>query len=199
MPIPHRIHDRVFNHPLINTLTPTEKDVLIHQLSYQELSRGDMIFEEDELGSNCYLIIEGTVVVSKKLASGTEQTLATLGFGEVLGQIALIDHKPRSATCRIGSDQALLVYFDDEVFERLYSSQNPFAYKVLDYVVTSLSKRLRNANQQLSKARGASQEQQHRLSLKAAQVIAGHNYTDEELDSIEVIKTDFEEAIKYNR
>ena len=199
MPIPHQIQEQVFNHPLMSALNLTEKDVLVNQLSYKEFRRGDMIFEEGELGSNCYLIIQGTVVISKRLESGMEQTLATLGFGEVLGQIALIDHKPRSATCRVGSEILHLVFFDAEVFERLYSSQNPFAYKVLDYVVTNLSTRLRNANKQLTKARGASQEQRHRLSIKAAQVIAGHQYTDEELDAIEVIKTDFEELTKHSR
>ena len=199
MPIPHHMQERVFDHPLMSMLNPTEKDMLINQLSHQVSSRGEMIFEEGALGSSCYLVVEGTIVITKRLESGMEQTLATLGSGELLGQIALIDHKPRSATCRVGSEQADLVFFDAEVFERLYSSQNPFAYKVLDYIVTSLAKRLRSANQQLSKARGASQEQRHRLSLKAAQVIAGHKYTDEELDAIEVIKTDFEAIVKNSR
>lgn len=199
MTIPTHIQADLFKHPLMSSLNESERDILSYQLSYQELASGEVLFEEGSSGSSCYLILKGAVLVSKRLDSGSEQTLATLGEGELLGQIALIDHKPRSATCRGGQSGAHLVHFNSEVFERLYSAQNPFAFKVIDHVVTDLSKRLRGANQQLSRSLGATQEQKKRLSFKAAQVIAGHRYTDEELDSIEVITTEFEQAVRYSR
>lgn len=199
MSIPQSARELTFSHPLMSALSPKEISILSDQLSYKRLSAGELLFTEGDLGSSCYLIISGSVLVSKRLESGLEQTLATLGSGELLGQIALIDRKPRSASCRAGSEGVQLVSFDGETFEQLYSSQNAFAYKVLDHIVTDLSKRLRGANAQLSRARQGDATQRHRLSLKAAQVIAGHRYTDEELDAIEVIKTDFEESLKYHR
>ena len=200
MAIPKNVQAQVAAHPLISSLNETETRLIMNQLNYQALRSGETLFNEGDTGAQCYLIIGGSIVVSKQLESGVEQTLATLGEGELLGQIALIDRKPRSATCRAGSQGVGLVLLDSDTFESLYSSQNTFAFKVLDHIVSDLAKRLRSANHQLSKAKGASTDHlRHSLSLKAAQVIAGHRYTDEELDSVEVVTTDFEESLKYSR
>lgn len=200
MAIPKNVRAQVIAHPLISSLNESETRLIMNQLNYQALKSDETLFNEGDTGAQCYLIIGGSIVVSKHLESGVEQTLATLGKGELLGQIALIDRKPRSATCRAGSQGVGLVLLDSDTFESLYSAQNTFAFKVLDHIVSDLAKRLRSANQQLSKAKGASTDHlRQSLSLKAAQVIAGHRYTDEELDSIEVVKTDFEESLKYSR
>lgn len=193
------VQAQVSAHPLISSLTPEETRLIMNQLDYQVLRAGDTLFEEGDSGTLCYLIIKGSINVSKCLESGLDQNLATLKSGEILGQIALIDHKPRSATCRAGQQGVGLVLLGSDIFERLYSAQNTFAYKILDHIVSDLAKRLRSANQQLSKAKSTSSDQlRHSLSIKAAQVIAGHHYTEDELNSLEVVKTDFEESMKYN-
>lgn len=198
MAIPVHIQPRVFSLPIMTAMSKSEVELLTHQLDYQQLKVGELLFEEGTPGTQCFLIIEGSILVSKRLESGEDQVLATLERGELLGQIALIDRKPRSATCRAGQAGVTLVAMSVENFETLYSAKSTFAYKILDHIVTDLSKRLRGANQQLSQARNSTDKvQRQRLSLKAAQVIAGHRYTDEELNAIEVIKTDFEQAVRY--
>ncbi len=200
MAIPKNVQSQVIAHPLISSLNQEETRLIMNQLDYKALRAGETLFKEGDSGTQCFLIISGSIVVSKCLESGLDQTLATLGSGELLGQIALIDRKPRSATCKAGAQGVGLVLLGSDTFESLYSAQNTFAYKVLDHIISDLAKRLRGANQQLSKAKSASTDQlRHSLSIKAAQVIAGHRYTEDELNSIEVVKTDFEEAIKYSR
>lgn len=200
MPIPSDVHSQVLAHPLISSLNSDECTMILNQLSYQAISPGEYLFKEGDSGTQCYLIVSGYIAVLKRLETGVEQTLAQIKEGEVLGQIALIDRKPRSATCRAGQRGAGVVMLDSDTFERLYSAQSTFAFKVLDHIVSDLAKRLRSANQQLSKAKGANNDHlRQSLSLKAAQVIAGHRYTDAELDSIEVVKTEFEESLKYSR
>ena len=199
MAIPKNVKAQISAHPLISSLNPQEVEMLMAQLDYKALRAGDLLFNEGDSGNICYLIITGEILVTKRLESGLDQTLATIPKDELLGQIALIDRKPRSATCKAGTNGATLVLLNSDTFEHLYSAQSTFAFKVLDHIVTDLAKRLRNANQQLSKAKNTSSDHlRHSLSIKAAQVIAGHRYTDAELDSIEVVKTDFEQSIKYN-
>ena len=200
MAIPKNVQAQVIAHPLISSLNQDETRLIMNQLDYKAMRADDTLFNEGDSGAQCYLIINGSIVVSKRLESGLDQTLATLNSGELLGQIALIDRKPRSATCKAGPQGAGLVLLGSDTFESLYSAQNTFAYKVLDHIVSDLAKRLRGANQQLSKAKSTSNDQQrHSLSLKAAQVIAGHRYTEDELNSIEIVKTDFEESMKYSK
>ena len=58
---------------------------------------GQVIFQEGDPGSEAYLIRTGYVAISK--TDGTRNVeLATRGPGEVMGEMALIDDKPRSAT-----------------------------------------------------------------------------------------------------
>lgn len=200
MPVPVSVQPQVSTLAMISSLKEHEVKLLVDQLDYHSLSMGEVLFEEGTTGDQCFLIVSGSMIISKRLDTGRDQALATLERGELLGQIALIDRKPRSATCRAGSAGATLVSLSVDTFESLYNAQSPFAFKIIDHIVTDLSKRLRGANSQLSKARETQDHQQRqKLSLKAAQVIAGHRYTDEELDTIEVIKTEFEQGMRYGR
>lgn len=159
-------------HPMFESLNSAEADVIFSILSYAQLSRGDEIFAEGDPGNQCYFILSGQVNVTKDLGEGRAQRLATLVAGDTFGEIALIDRKPRSAGCVVGEVGCELLSLTTDAFERLFSAQNPFAYKVLDRVVIDLSKRLRGATTQLHRAQRAT-DLAHRdtLSLKAAQIL----------------------------
>lgn len=60
---------------------------------------GRVIFRKgDAPDSCCYLILKGAVRVSLPSKDGQETVLAVLGKGEVVGEMALLDQLPRSAT-----------------------------------------------------------------------------------------------------
>jgi len=159
-------------HPMFDNLNDAEADVIFSLLSYAQLSRGDRIFSEGDPGNQCFFILTGQVNVTKRLDEGREQRLATLVAGDTFGEIALIDRKPRSAGCVVGEAGCELLSLSTDSFERLFSAQNPFAYKVLDRVVIDLSKRLRGATAQLQRAQTATDRaQRDTLSLKAAQIL----------------------------
>jgi CRP-like cAMP-binding protein len=58
---------------------------------------GEIIFRENDAGDTAYVIERGRVVVSKAV-EGRPVHLATLGVGELFGEMSMIDDKPRSAT-----------------------------------------------------------------------------------------------------
>lgn len=159
-------------HPMFESLNHAEADVIFSLLSYAQLERGDRIFSEGDPGNQCFFILSGQVNVTKDLGDGREQRLATLVSGDTFGEIAIIDRKPRSAGCVVGDAGCELLSLTTDAFERLFSAQNPFAYKVLDQIVIDLSKRLRGATAQLQRAQSAT-DLAHRdtLSLKAAQIL----------------------------
>ena len=57
-----------------------------------------MIFEEGDPSISAYLIKSGAVKVVKNYGSSEEQTVGHLLAGELLGEMALLDGKDRSAT-----------------------------------------------------------------------------------------------------
>ena len=62
-------------------------------------SAGETILAEGETGSSAYLLVSGTVEVI--IGAGAKaKRVATLGAGEVFGEMSLLEPGPRSATVR---------------------------------------------------------------------------------------------------
>lgn len=175
-------------HPMFESMTPEEARLIFSLLQHATYDPSEVIFTEGAPGNQCFFLVAGGVLVSKRFEEGREQQLATLKPGDTFGEIALIDRKPRSATCRAGREGCQLLTLTTDAFERLFSAQSPFAYKVLDHVVVDLAKRLRGATDQLRRARLASTSQQRdTLSLRASQMLNAR-YSNEELDAVQVVR-----------
>ena len=57
-----------------------------------------MLFVAGDSGDGCYRIEKGLLKVSIVSASGTERILAILGPGAIVGELAMLDGLPRSAS-----------------------------------------------------------------------------------------------------
>ena len=99
---------------------------------------GDVLFREGEEGHHAYLIKRGAVNITKKDGNNSQKTIATLGKGAILGEMALIDDETRSATAVAKDPTEVLVVERKELVERLEKT-DPVVYRLLQ----SLSKRLR--------------------------------------------------------
>jgi len=69
----------------------------------------DVFIKEGTIGDEMFLIVEGTVQVSKKLPSGEEMTISQHRAGEFLGELALITETNRSASVSCLTDAQLIV------------------------------------------------------------------------------------------
>ena len=68
------------------------------------LGKGETLFEQGDRGDALYVVAEGEVLV---LINGVE--VNRLGVGECLGEMALLDGQPRSATVTAATDASLLL------------------------------------------------------------------------------------------
>ena len=59
---------------------------------------GEVIFCEEEPGDGVYFVKEGLVEISSLISTGTRRMLSQLGPGEIFGEMAVIENRPRSAT-----------------------------------------------------------------------------------------------------
>lgn len=62
-------------------------------------SPGTVLFREGEAGEKAYYIEEGRVSIVRG-----EETIAVLGTGDIVGEMALIDDRPRTATAVCAAD-----------------------------------------------------------------------------------------------
>lgn len=60
--------------------------------------RGEVIFHIGDPGEALFIIVSGDVKISLPSDTGEEAILATLGPGDVFGELSLLDGAPRSAT-----------------------------------------------------------------------------------------------------
>lgn len=106
---------------------------------YRSFAPGQTIFRAGEPGDNLYIVAEGQVDI---VAGG--QIIETVGPGGILGELAMIDDKPRSATAtaRIA---CLLAPVSRQHFLVLIQRTPAFALQVMRV----MAERLRQTTRQL--------------------------------------------------
>lgn len=76
-------------------------DALLTPVAFDD---GDVLCHEGKLGREAFVIVSGEVEVSR----GADH-LATLGAGSVVGELALLGHRPRTATVTAAGPVSALV------------------------------------------------------------------------------------------
>src|SRR4051795_4376133 len=132
-------HDRqklLSNVALFSACTDRELDRLARHAEIVDFRAGDVLMTEGEAGHEFYAIIDGEVGVT----SGGE-TLAKLGPGTYVGEQALLDPGPRTATVTaLGDTQAVLL--SSREFYAAVEDVPGLARKLL----TGMARRLREAS-----------------------------------------------------
>ena len=99
-------------------------------------------------GEILYVIKKGSVQITKKGNSGQEMVLATLKEGEFLGEMSLIDNRPRTATAKVAEESQLLV-MTKKAFVTLLEKYPAIALKVVLVFLRIANERLRKANESI--------------------------------------------------
>ena len=86
---------------------------------------GAVIFQEGEPGDLMYAVIEGEV----EICSG-DRVIERTGEGGVIGELALIDKSPRSATA-VATTPCLLAPIDEKQFQYMVQQTPFFALQVM--------------------------------------------------------------------
>lgn len=136
--------------PLFGDLDPEERAEVVRILEIQRLQPGEEVFHEGDGGDAWYVIFEGQVdVVTASVPSGAERRLTQLGVGAVFGEMAMLDHAPRSATVRAASPLTIF-RFRRSRFEELLEQGSLGAYKLVLAMAREMSPRLRRLTRQVA-------------------------------------------------
>jgi len=105
-----------------------------------------MIFSENQNGPDMFIIQDGQVKISK-VVNGNEVTLAMLKKGDMFGEMALLENKPRSASA-VAHEQCRLMVVNRQNFDQMVSTQP----QLIARLTTTLADRLWSMYRQLDNA-----------------------------------------------
>jgi CRP/FNR family cyclic AMP-dependent transcriptional regulator len=131
-------------------------------LTVQEVTAGTSLFRSGDLGNAMYLIERGGVRISVRDKDNQEITLAELARGDFLGEMSIIDGKPRSADASVTTDGRLAVLSRDNFMTFIKS--NPV---VTLEMLSAVFNRLRRTDELLQRrvSRNANEEEQKRMTV----------------------------------
>ena len=106
---------------------------------------GDVVVREGDPARDMFLVRSGTLAVQK---GSRGVTLGTLGPGDCLGEMALIDTQPRSATVVVVETAELLMLAEADF--RSLLAVDPAAYaRAVENLARTVAGRLRRLNEQV--------------------------------------------------
>jgi len=105
------------------------------------LAADEVLFLAGDPGDGCYRIEEGLLKVTMVSRSGAERILAFLGRDAIVGELSMIDGRPRSASV-LGVRDSALSFLSRAAFEA-FALKHPEVYKTL---VAVLATRLRETD-----------------------------------------------------
>ena len=96
MDIAQRV-EHLKNTAIFALLDESQLKLIAENISVENLKSREVFIEQDTVTDTAFLIITGAVKVYRITESGEEIMLDTKGPGEIVGEMALLDGKPRSA------------------------------------------------------------------------------------------------------
>ena len=132
------------NHPLFRDLPPPVIEHLGSYMKTRRVARGTTIFAKGDPGSGLMGVLAGAVKVSVASADGKDIVLNVFREGDIFGEIALLDGRPRTADATAMSDCELVV-IERRDFVPFLSSQPDVMLKFIEI----LCSRLRRTSEQV--------------------------------------------------
>jgi CRP/FNR family transcriptional regulator, cyclic AMP receptor protein len=117
---------------------------LIYERSYQA---GEYLFEKGQPGTAMFIIKSGQIKVVVP-GSESEMELATINPEDFLGELALLDDTPRSASAKAVEKTEALAFFREDLNE-LVETYPVIAVKIMRDLAIIIGQRLKASNDQL--------------------------------------------------
>ena len=143
------VHEAMKRMHLFQGLTEEELNLLEKLVFVNRVIVGDAVCREGDSSDFVCFVVRGQLNIVKRNAEGQDIILAHLRAGDSMGEMALIDQQPRSASVIAAEDSALIV-LTRKGFDHLRKRAPDTAVKVLENMARLLSNNLRNTSAQLA-------------------------------------------------
>jgi len=104
---------------LFASLADDEIDALARKVETVNWQAGAIVFEEGDRGDACYVVYSGQVKVMRRLVDGQPITLAQVGHGAMVGELAMFARHHRTATLQAVEPTTAIAISHEDLMEIL--------------------------------------------------------------------------------
>lgn len=138
--------------PFFEHLTEKQIKKMAQHLHVRRYEENEYLFEVNHPGAALFIIMTGEVAIEAGDASRTQ--LAVIGAGQFLGELALLDETPRSASARaIKPTQTFALFRGD--LTRIAETEPEIACEIYKTLAWIVGERLKATNRQINQAKKA--------------------------------------------
>ena len=132
---------------LFEGLSGEELDKVAAVCIERRFNPGDMIAKEGAAGTELFVIMEGFVeIVLGERPATSARVVVSLGPGQIIGEMALVDQGPRSASVRATSKPTVVQAIQRADLEALCQEETRIGYVIMRNLAADLSFKMRHRN-----------------------------------------------------
>jgi CRP-like cAMP-binding protein len=126
--------------PLFEGLSESQLKTLSKKFTEETFEKKEIIFREGEYGDKLYILVEGKLVLSKKIIDQKENVIAVITPVDAIGEMAILDNEPRSLTVKTIAKCKFLILNSSD-FKEIIREVPEISFQIFRI----LSRRLRTA------------------------------------------------------
>jgi NTE family protein len=137
---PDDYHDRLVAELLaqvFGTLDAAALALLREHLRWLALAGGQTLMAEGEAGDSMVIVVSGRLRAYLRQDDGSQRMVREMARGQVIGEMSLITHEPRSATV-VAIRDSVLVRLDKAAFDRLVAASSQVALALTRQIIARL-------------------------------------------------------------
>jgi CRP/FNR family transcriptional regulator, cyclic AMP receptor protein len=132
--------------PLFSELSREELERISRVAVPRSFPPGVRVFHEGDHSDACFVVRSGDLRVTREHSDGRAIALATLGPGDIFGELAMLDGEARSASVETLTESELLALPASDV-RRLLADHPKISVKL----IAALTRRLRETNERVAR------------------------------------------------
>jgi CRP-like cAMP-binding protein len=132
---------------LFEGLTADEVDQVAKICIERRFTPGELITKEGAAGTELYIITEGFVeILLGERQAVSARVVVSLGPGQIIGEMALVDQGPRSASVRATSNPTVVQAIQRADLDALCQQETRIGYVIMRNLAADLSFKMRHRN-----------------------------------------------------
>ncbi|MBC7795120.1 MAG: cyclic nucleotide-binding domain-containing protein [Clostridia bacterium] len=129
-----------------NVLAGAELSELVHASAERSVGRGAYLFRAGDMGTALYVVVDGALDIVVGRAATGESVVATLGPGQLIGEIELLTRTPRVASV-LATEETNVLEISASHLDQMHRENRPVAAKLMQAIARLLARRLAAVNQ----------------------------------------------------